>query len=206
MISVAQQIADHARLFFDVVGVGETPSSDSLLILGLESTPERDLDEFRRVDSNFQIYGFEKHVGPRLESLVKFILEKGFSATPVGRYGYPRKGEVNLKTEAIRAGLGRRGKNTVVLHPQYGPRLRVMAVRTDAPLEPTIGTSAKEEESPVCDACSICIDTCPVKALEPYRMLDTSLCLSNIAIMPFERERLIPCDICLHLCPAATDQ
>jgi len=202
---LARQIADYADRLFDVVGSSKLSGIDSLLILGLESTPQRNLDEFERLDGAFQMYGFEKHVGPRLESLLNFIRGKGFSAEPVGQYGYPHRGEVNLKEEAVRAGLGKRGKSTVVLNPRYGPRLRFMAIRTDAPLEPLMGSSPTGEENPVCSGCSICIDACPVKALEPYRMPDTSLCLSNSAIMTEEEGRLIPCDICLHLCPAAKE-
>lgn len=202
-MTIDKQIAEHAGSLFDVVGVSRQSSGDSLLILGLESTPQRNLDEFGRLGGDFQMYGFEKHVRPRLESLLNFIRGKGFSAEPVGRYGYPLKGEVNLKEEAVRAGLGRRGKSTIVLHPRYGPRLRFIAVKTGALLEPLMDSAPIEEENPVCDGCSICIDACPVKALEPYRMPDTSLCLSNSANMPEEQGRLVPCDICLYLCPMA---
>lgn len=200
-MTVPQQIFEHAGSLFDVVGVSQLSSGDSLLILGLESTPQRNLDEFGHLDGKFQMYGFKKYVGPRLESVLDFIRGKGFSAEPVGRYGYPLKGEVNLKGEAIRAGLGKRGKSTIVLHSKYGTRLRFMAIRTDAPLEPLIGLAPIEEESPVCNGCSICIDACPTKALEPYRMPDISLCLSNITPVT-EDGRSILCDICLHLCPA----
>jgi len=204
-MAIAQQIADYASRLFDVVGSSTLSRGDSLLILGLESTPERNLDDFGHLDGDFQMYGFEKHIGPRLESLLNFIRGKGFSAEPVGRYGYPLKGEVNLKKEAIRAGLGKRGKSTIVLHAKYGPRLRFMAIRTDAPLEPLIdSTFAEEEENPVCNGCSICIDACPTQALEPYRMPDVSLCLSNITPTT-EDGRSILCDICLHLCPAAKE-
>ena len=178
-MTVASQIVEKAGSLFDVVGVSRLSRGESLLILGLESTPERNLDEFGHVGGNFQMHGFEKHVKPRLESLLNFIHGRGFSAEPVGRYGYPLRGEVNLKREAIRLGLGKRGKSTVVLHPKYGPRLRFMAVRTDAPLEPVSSVQA-DEENPVCRQCSICIDACPVNALEPYRMPDASICLSNI--------------------------
>jgi len=203
-MNVAQQITEHAGSLFDVVGISRLPSGDSLLILGLESTPERDLDEFGRVDGKSQMYGFEKHVGPRLESLLNFIRSQGFSAEPIGRYGYPLRGEVNLKVEAIRAGLGKRGKSTVVLHPKYGSRLRFMAVKTDALMQPTGDLAVTEEKNPVCEGCSICIDACPVKVLEPYRMTDVSCCLSNITPKT-EEGRSILCDICLHLCPAAKE-
>lgn len=205
-MSIAQQITDYASSLFDVVGAVRLSSGTELLVLGLESTPERDLDEFGLLDGDFQIYGFEKHVRPRLESLMNFIHSKGFSAEPLGRYGYPLEGEVSLKEEAIRAGLGKRGKNTIVLHPKYGTRLRFAAITTDAPLKPLIASALTEEENPICNGCSICIDECPVKALEPYRMPDTSICLSNSDIMTEEQGRLILCDICLHMCPSGKER
>jgi len=202
-MTVARQITDYAGSLFDVVGVTHLSSGESLLILGLESTSERNLDEFGRLNGAFHLYGFEKHIGPKLESLLSLIREKGFSAEPVGQYGYPLGGEVNLKEEAIRAGLVKRGKSTIVLHPEYGPRLRLIAIRTDAPLEPPIYSALTEEENPLCNGCSICIDACPVNALKPYSMPDPSICLSNSAIMAEEQGRLVPCDICLNLCPVA---
>lgn len=204
-MTLDRQIAAHAGSLFDVFGVSRLSGGESLLILGLESTVERNLDEFGHRDGKFQMHGFARHVGPRLESLLDFIRGKGFSAEPVGRYGYPVKGEVNLKEEAIGAGLGKRGKSSVVLHPKYGPRLRFMAVRTDASLEPLIGSAPTEEENPVCQGCSICLDTCPTSVLEPYRMTDISLCLSNITPVT-KQGRSILCDICLHLCPAAKEK
>ncbi len=201
-MNISRQIVEYANSLFDVAGVSRFSDTESLLILGLESTPERDLDEFGRADGQTQMYGFEKHIKPRLESLLGFIQASGFSAEPIGRCGYPRKGEVNLKDKAISAGLGKRGKSTVILHPDYGTRLRFSAIRIGAVLEPTISSSPPpEDESPFCDGCSICIDICPVYALEPYRMPDTSICLSNTSLIAAERGRLIPCDICLHQCP-----
>ncbi len=200
-MDVAEQIVEYAGSLFDVVGVSRLAEGDRLLILGLESTPERNLDDFGHEESGFRMYGFEKYVAPGLEKLLDFIRARGFIARAVGRYGYPLKGEINLKEEAIRCGLGRRGKNTVVLHPVYGNRLRFMAVRTNAPLEPLTEAAGTEEENPVCSQCSICIDACPVNALEPYRMPDISICLSNITPKT-EEGRSILCDICLHKCPA----
>jgi len=204
-MAVAQQIVKYAGSLFDVVGVSQLPNGETLLILGLESTPERNLDDFGHLGGEFQMYGFKKYVGPRLKLLLNYIRGQGFSAKPMGRYGYPLKGEVNLKQEVIHAGLGKRLKNTLVLHPKYGTRLRFLAIKTNAPLEPLMDSKFNEEENPVCDGCSICIDACPTKALKPYSLPDRSLCLSNISPLT-EEGRSILCDKCLHLCPAAKEK
>ncbi|MFC2012273.1 hypothetical protein ACFLVU_03995 [Chloroflexota bacterium] len=204
-MAVAEQIITYAGSLFDVAGVSSLTDSEYLLVLGLESTPERNLDDFGHTGSGFQMYGFEKHVGPRLESLLDFIRGQGYSAEPTGRYGYPLKGEINLKEAAIHLGLGKRGKSTVVLHQEYGPRLRFTGVKTDAPLESLTGPVMPDEENPVCNNCSICIDICPVNALEPYRMPDVSICLSNISPVT-EEGRSILCDKCLELCPAGGER
>ena len=194
-------ILEKARSLFDVACVTRDSEGGILLVLGLESTPERDLDDFGHADGKFYMYGFEKYVAPGLNELVEFISRAGYSAGAVGRIGYPLKGEVNLKEEVIRSGIGKRGKNTVVLHPEYGPRLRFIAVRTDAPFDVPERGPLTEEENPVCRDCSICIDNCPVQALEPYRMPDISTCLSNVSPVDEEGKSIL-CDICLKMCPA----
>ncbi|MCL0036267.1 hypothetical protein M1N82_00610 [Dehalococcoidia bacterium] len=199
-MSVGKEILEKACTLFDVAGATVLSDRDNLLILGLESTAERNLDEFGRKVGKFMLYGFKKHAAPKLESLVNFIRSNGFSAETVKRYGYPLEGKISLKREAIRAGLGKRGKSTVVLHPKYGPRLRFMAIRTTAPLESAVASTPAETEDPVCQDCSICLEVCPTRVLEPYRMTNPLLCLSNITAQT-EDGRSILCDKCLIMCP-----
>jgi epoxyqueuosine reductase QueG len=197
-----QKVVAAAGNLFDAVGITQLSETDNLLILGLESTAERNLDEFGYQDGRFHMYGYEKHVKARLESLLNYIRSTGFQANPSGRLGYPLNGQMNLKGEAIRAGMGKRGKNTIILHPVFGPRLRLIAVVTDAPLFPVVEPVIGEEENPVCKNCSVCINACPEKILEPYRMTDPYRCRSDTDNMQKNNDRLIPCDLCLTLCPA----
>ena len=202
-MTIAQEIIGYAHTLFDVAGATQIPDGTQLLIVGLESTPEHDLDEFQSIGGKFHLTGFEKHARHKLESLLTFIRKKDFSAELVGRCGYPLKGEIRLKEAAVRAGLGRWGKNTIVIHTKYGNRLRFMAIKTDAPMEPAADFPDMREESPICSGCTICIDACPEKVLEPYRMPETGHCLANVANMVNKNGRLIACDICLRLCPAS---
>ena len=201
-MTTAQQVVETANRLFDAVGITQLSETDNLLILGLESTPERNLDEFGYLDGRFRLFGYEKYVKARLESILNFIRSAGFNAKPFGRLGYPLNGQLYLKGEALRAGMGKRGKNTIVLHPKFGPWLRLLAVVTDAPLVPLVEPVIGEEENPVCKNCSICIDACPEKILAPYRMIDPYRCRSDTDNMPKSNDRLIPCDLCLTLCPA----
>lgn len=201
-MTVAQEITSYASALFDVAGATQLPDGFRLLIVGLESTPERDLDEFRLKVGSCQLSGFERYARPKLESLLNFIRKQGFTAELAGRCGYPSRGEINLKEAAVRVGLGNWGKSTLVLHPKYGNRLRFMALRTDAPLESQTKRHTIRGENPVCDGCTICIDDCPERILEPYRMPETIHCLANMARMVGKDDRLIPCNICLRLCPA----
>ena len=200
-MTVNQQILECARSLFDVVGANQLSNTNSLLILGLESTSERDLDEFRYSRGKVQIHGFRKHVKPRLESLIEFIHNHGFTAEPMWRYSYLLEGEINLKEPVISAGIGKRGKNTLVLHPKYGTRLRFAALKTNVPVGQPLDSTLFEEENPICKGCSICIDACPVHVLGPYRMINPSICLSSTDIMDIKADRINTCDICLHRCP-----
>ncbi len=198
---MTSKIIEKARSLFDVAGARRSDTGSYLLILGLESTVKRNLDEFGHVNGRFQMYGFARYAGPKLKALIDFIRRQGFTAEPAGRYGYPLEGEINLKTGAIRAGLGKRGKSSVVLHPAFGARLRFMTLTTDAPMEQLTGREFPDESSPLCEDCSICIEVCPTGALVPFRMPDTLLCLSNIS--PVDKKgRSVLCDKCLHECPA----
>ena len=198
-----QEILDFTSSLFDAVGIVGQAGYGTLLIVGLESTPERDLDAFGKENNEFKLFGFQKYMSALLESITGFITEKGYAAEPVGRYGYPLKGQLNLKELAIQAGIGKRGKNSVVLHDRYGPRLRLAAIRTDTTLQSSDETTQKETESPFCRNCSLCIEACPVNIIEPYRVADVSRCLSRIEVMKKDRNgQLIPCDECLKVCPA----
>lgn len=197
------EIISYANINFDVVGVTQLSGEENLLILGLESKPERNLDEFGYVNGKFHLFGYENHISRRLESVLDCIRGLGYTAAPVGKYGYPLNGELYLKGEIIRSGLGKRGKNTVILHPRFGNRLRFSTVVTNAPLTPLVKPVLFEEENPVCKDCSVCINACPEKILEPYRMIDSSRCRSDTTNMTRKNNLLIPCDLCLKLCPAS---
>ena len=83
-MTLTKQLADFASSLFDAMGISQLSKVENLLILGLESRTNRDLDEFGYVAGHFCLHGYEKHISPRLESILNFIRSKGFRAEPVG--------------------------------------------------------------------------------------------------------------------------
>ncbi len=203
-MSVGDEIVAFARALFDSVGVASDPSTkDTILVLGLVTTPERDLDDFvldKPKDGTESFWrGFIRYAKPKLDALLEYIRKEGYSAELVGKLGYSPSGKPNLKHLAVAAGLGRQGKNTLVINTSYGPWLRLMAIRTNAPLSFTgTGVYAKEE-NPDCEACQGCVDACPVKVLEPYRLLTSDRCLA--AVTGGRLGQLAICDRCVIVCP-----
>ena len=203
-MSAGDEIIAYARSLFEVVGVARDPSTqDTILVLGLVTTPERDLDDFvlQEMKGSRELFwrGFIRYAKPKLDALLEFIRKQGFSAELVGKLGYSPSGKPNLKHLAVAAGLGRQGKNTLVINPRFGPWLRFMAIRINAPLALTGSGVYAKEENPDCKSCQRCIEACPAGILQPYRLRDTDRCLA--AISGERRGELAICDKCVVVCP-----
>jgi epoxyqueuosine reductase QueG len=87
-----------------------------------------------------------------------------------GKYGMV--GSVDLRRAAVEAGIGNYGKSGLVLVKGFGPRVRLGAVLTSAPLKPT-----KKKSKSLCPLeCQICILGCPSKALLGGGKVDKRAC------------------------------
>ncbi len=201
-MDITDEILEQAMTLFDSAGV-VTDEGGAVLMLGLEHTRERNLDEGVVERGRFRNKAWPEHVKPRMMTLMEVIQEKGFKAESVGWWGYPSGDVISLKRMAVMAGLGQQGKNTLVLDPKVGHRIRFAALWTNAPLTSTGPGVDEQREHPLCRSCNICIDACPVEGLlEPYRLLDVARCLGNID-SPLVRDGHAICgEACRISCPA----
>ena len=106
---------------------------------------------------------------------------------------------------AEKAGLGWRGKHTLLLNKDNGSWFFLGEIYTSLPLV------VDEKKLNHCGSCSACIDICPTKAIiAPYK-LDANRCISYLTIefkgsIPIEfrkpiGNRIYGCDDCQLVCP-----
>ncbi len=129
--------------------------------------------------ANYTYYGYN-----RLNTLFRpavtfatacFIEDHGFEAVPIYpgvperhrmrspvRDGRPSP-EINLNVRiaALACGLGEIGWSKVFIHPQFGPRVRLGTILTDAELEP----DPILEPGTLCNRCMRCAKECPGGAI-----------------------------------------
>jgi epoxyqueuosine reductase len=113
-------------------------------------------------------------------------------------------GIFSQKLAAHLAGLGWIGKSCLLVTPDHGPRVRCIAVLTDAPLAPT-GTPMK----PRCGECTACIDICPVHAFtgRPFREDEPREARFDAAACDRYFKKIeagsgpVVCGLCLFVCP-----
>jgi len=106
------------------------------------------------------------------------------------------KADISLKYAAYLAGLGEYGLNQLLITPGFGPRVRMTAVLTDAPLEPDLpgpGPLVRRE----CSTCRQCVQNCPAGALFPDGTMDKHACRDYL----FTTLGGLRCGLCIQQCP-----
>lgn len=110
------------------------------------------------------------------------------------------------KSWAIEAGLGWRGKNSLVVTPRYGSFVFLGEIIIDAEADVYDRPFAAGR----CGACTTCMDACPNNAIvEPY-VIDTNRCISRLTTQKLPEGEtsaagthgwIFGCDICQSTCP-----
>jgi len=113
---------------------------------------------------------------------------------------------VTEKEWAIRAGIGWRGKHSIIINEELGSFFFLGGIVTSVPLA---YTDARTEDR--CGNCRRCIDACPTGAICDDRTIDVKRCIAYLTIEKFENipdwlggriENMIyGCDRCQEVCP-----
>jgi epoxyqueuosine reductase len=102
------------------------------------------------------------------------------------------------------AGLGTIGYSHNVITPEYGPRVRFVAVFTEAKIP---GSRMLKKE--LCNKCSICKKLCPAQAFTDRQdsiatEMDVIKCTRHHQVLL--QEKRWPCGICAKVCPVGKDR
>ncbi len=138
--------------------------------------------------------------------LARQIEREGYLATLVptegSEFGYwyadraTLKADLSLKYAAYHAGLGSFGLNHLLVHPDYGARIRITGILTDALLEAgDPGTIPFLH--PRCRECGKCVEVCPVHAIGRDGTIDRERCADYM----FRELRGLRCGMCIKVCP-----
>jgi len=92
------------------------------------------------------------------------------------------------------AGLGKMGWHSLLITPDFGPRVRLSCCLTEAELEPT-----KTESTLQCESCGICLDNCPAGALAKPQAGELYT-INKFACCSF-RNASGGCAECMRVCP-----
>lgn len=106
------------------------------------------------------------------------------------------QGVISLKHAAVRAGLGKMGKNTLLVNDRLGNMLWLGAVLSDACLE---GDELAEYLTCPPD-CRICLDACPAQALDGTTIVQKK-CRAVMGKSSEGGGFIYACNLCRKICP-----
>lgn len=94
------------------------------------------------------------------------------------------------------AGLGWRGRNNLLVHPEYGSQVRYTTILTDVPLP------AGEAVQDSCGDCTACLSVCPVGAIkEDPEQFDLDKCAAQLRRFSKEEKlNTLICGLCVRAC------
>jgi epoxyqueuosine reductase len=177
---------------------GSQTDRGTYIVLGLSHDPEHpelDLWEPGRGTPGDRILG---HIG---KELARWLQETYGVRSRVIPYRL-EDGGIYLKDAATLAGIGRMGRNNLVIVPGYGPKIRFRAVWADldCPDEELPGG-----ESPCAGCEGYCTRACPMDAFSTGRF-SREQCLARMnADKATGRKRIDHCRACELACPAGDE-
>lgn len=110
-----------------------------------------------------------------------------------------QRGHLSHKKVAIAAGLGRLGRNNLLVTPEHGSRVRLVSILTDKPLGIT---AAPDGAVTGCGSCRKCINVCPAQAIkERAEEFDHLACYEQLkAFRKAGYTSQFICGICVKAC------
>lgn len=178
-----------------VIVTGKEIYKEVVALLGhSKGTGEAELGELLGTHSDY----LNSRLTKTVYDLAEFFRKEGYKSLPLPAVGCPTdqrtlRAVFSYKHAAQLAGLGTIGFHSMLITPQYGPRVRLACLLTEAPLKP----------SPVvqkiyCKGCNVCIKKCPAKALQ-LPLPGEAYSINKFACRTY-RQAGLTCSVCMKVC------
>jgi epoxyqueuosine reductase QueG len=130
--------------------------------------------------------------------LAGFFRREGYRSLPLPAAGCPTdqrflKAIFSYKHAAELAGLGTIGRHSLLITPEFGPRVRLACLLTEAPSD--ISPLPPKD---YCIDCDACIHECPAQALQVPRQGET-YSMNKFACRTY-RQSGLTCSVCMKAC------
>ena len=102
---------------------------------------------------------------------------------------------VSQKHAAQAAGLGTIGRHSLLITPEFGSMVWLGAILCEREFEPD------EMKEPLCDNCNLCVDVCPVNALEGSELKQQTCYEFAFGDDEEKQTWRISCHKCRDICP-----
>ena len=209
------------------------PDAKSVIVFAMNYYHEQ--PRLRRGHGRVARYAFgrdyHKVIGKKLKMVEKFVAElcpdntltKSDAKAPCHAVcaAYVDTGPILERALAEQAGLGRIGKNSLLITEKFGSWVFLSEIITTldlnfappSPTTPSRWSSPAQKSFNVCGNCTRCMTACPTGAIIAPGVVDARLCISYLTIENKEKispklakiikktKRLYGCDICQEVCP-----
>jgi len=200
--SLRRELLDHGATVVGIAGLhgylsGEIAHLDRAVTIGVD----RRLNE----DTLSLLVKLEKLA-------VRFLKARGHRTLAIPPDSDRKKGTCisklyslfNHKMAATSAGLGWIGKNGLLISTDYGPRISLATVLTDARLRP----DAPMEHS-LCGSCTLCVEHCPSKAITGAQWSRSTPFVELVRLGECRSHKTSKrltagkpnCGLCINICP-----
>jgi epoxyqueuosine reductase len=182
------------------------PGTRSVVVFGKEIYKEvvsllRPLKEAGEADPGELLKAHSDYLNGRLNRALhefgSFFKQQGFRSLPL-----PAVSPVDerfltslfsFKHAAQLAGLGTIGHHSLLITPEYGPRVRLACLLTEVPLEAT-----QRMDKDYCINCDACIRACPARAIQAPRQEEV-YSMNKFACRTY-RQAGLTCGVCIKAC------
>jgi len=170
---------------------------ENAIVLGMEMDYKA-IDTAPEPPAGIESLNIYAELGEATNKLTNFIRSKGYRAIGC----HPLGGPILYPAMAVKAGLGKIGRQGLLITKKFGPRQRLSVIAVNISPLPDV-TQDNFEIDEYCKKCKRCLNLCPVNAIYDEPIVKESDIVSRI-----DGEKCIEyfyktmgCSVCIKECP-----